>query len=61
MNTKQEGPLGFGVIVDRRNSPFADQVGKVSVLLDLDVVVPEVIGIRTGRSGLVRIVIERLP
>ena len=58
MQADEEWLALFDVAVDRLDRLVGEQVRQITVLVNFDVVVPEVVGIGLGAAGLVREVVE---
>jgi hypothetical protein len=59
MQTEQKRLLGLGVVVDNGDGAVAQKIGQVTVLLNLDVTIPKIVGVCRRRAELVRVIVER--
>src|SRR5438105_9581260 len=59
VQAEEERLLGRGIVLDYRHSALAQQIGQVSRLVNLRVVIPKVVAIGVRRAGLVSEVIQR--
>jgi hypothetical protein len=55
----EKGHSGFGIGVDDIDRAVAQQIGQIAVLADLDVVIPQILGVGRGRPVFVGVIVER--